>query len=81
MGQGTVANKLDIRFQVYKVTLKFEKLHTWTKKSFRSNAGQNFDFFDLSGPLAMLVHLKMTRQFIFEDKALRAKTFKASIGC
>ncbi|MFA5990956.1 MAG: bifunctional DNA-formamidopyrimidine glycosylase/DNA-(apurinic or apyrimidinic site) lyase [Candidatus Doudnabacteria bacterium] len=30
--------------------------------------------FDLSGPLSMLVHLKMTGQFIFEDKALRAKT-------
>ncbi len=30
--------------------------------------------FDLSGPFSMLVHLKMTGQFIFEDKALRAKT-------
>ncbi len=30
--------------------------------------------FDFSGPLAMLVHLKMTGQFIFEDKALRKKT-------
>jgi formamidopyrimidine-DNA glycosylase len=30
--------------------------------------------FDLSGPLSMLVHLKMTGQFIFEDKKLRAKT-------
>ena len=30
--------------------------------------------FDLDGPLTMLVHLKMTGQFIFEDKALRAKT-------
>jgi len=27
-----------------------------------------------SGPLAMLVHLKMTGQFIFEDKKLRAET-------
>lgn len=27
-----------------------------------------------SGPLSMLVHLKMTGQFIFEDKKLRAKT-------
>lgn len=30
--------------------------------------------FDLSGPLSLLVHLKMTGQFIFEDKALRKKT-------
>ncbi len=30
--------------------------------------------FDLSGPWSMLVHLKMTGQFIFEDKALRKKT-------
>lgn len=30
--------------------------------------------FDLSGPLSMLVHLKMTGQFIFEDKKLRSKT-------
>jgi formamidopyrimidine-DNA glycosylase len=30
--------------------------------------------FDFSGPLSMLVHLKMTGQFIFEDKALRQKT-------
>ncbi|MBI3232225.1 MAG: bifunctional DNA-formamidopyrimidine glycosylase/DNA-(apurinic or apyrimidinic site) lyase [Candidatus Doudnabacteria bacterium] len=30
-----------------------------------------FDFF---GPWSMLVHLKMTGQFIFEDKKLRAKT-------
>jgi formamidopyrimidine-DNA glycosylase len=30
--------------------------------------------FDLSGPLAMFVHLKMTGQFIYEDKALRKKT-------
>jgi formamidopyrimidine-DNA glycosylase len=30
--------------------------------------------FDLSGTLSMLVHLKMTGQFIFEDKVLRKKT-------
>ncbi len=30
--------------------------------------------FDLSGPLSVLVHLKMTGQFIFEDTALRKKT-------
>ncbi len=30
--------------------------------------------FDLSGPWSMLVHLKMTGQFIFEDLALRKKT-------
>ncbi len=30
--------------------------------------------FDLSGPLTMLVHLKMTGQFIFEDPILRKKT-------
>ena len=30
--------------------------------------------FDFSGPLSMLVHLKMTGQFIFEDKTLRQKT-------
>jgi formamidopyrimidine-DNA glycosylase len=30
--------------------------------------------FDLSGPLSILVHLKMTGQFIFEDAALRKKT-------
>lgn len=30
--------------------------------------------FDLSGPWSLLVHLKMTGQFIFEDKNLRLKT-------
>ena len=30
--------------------------------------------FDFSGPLSMLVHLKMTGQFIFEDKKLHKKT-------
>lgn len=30
--------------------------------------------FDFDGPLSMLVHLKMTGQFIFEDKKLRAVT-------
>ena len=30
--------------------------------------------FDLDGPLSILVHLKMTGQFIFEDKKLREKT-------
>ncbi|MCL5774671.1 MAG: DNA-formamidopyrimidine glycosylase [Patescibacteria group bacterium] len=30
--------------------------------------------FDLSGPWSMLVHLKMTGQFIFEDKILRKAT-------
>jgi formamidopyrimidine-DNA glycosylase len=30
--------------------------------------------FDITGSLTMLVHLKMTGQFIFEDKKLRAKT-------
>ncbi len=30
--------------------------------------------FDLSGPLSLLVHLKMTGQFIFEDEKLRKKT-------
>lgn len=30
--------------------------------------------FDFSGPFSMLVHLKMTGQFIFENKALRKKT-------
>jgi formamidopyrimidine-DNA glycosylase len=30
--------------------------------------------FDFKGPLSMLVHLKMTGQFIYEDTALRKKT-------
>ncbi len=30
--------------------------------------------FDVDGPLSLLVHLKMTGQFIFEDKKLRKKT-------
>jgi formamidopyrimidine-DNA glycosylase len=30
--------------------------------------------FDLSGPLSLLVHLKMTGQFIYEDKKLLRKT-------
>jgi formamidopyrimidine-DNA glycosylase len=30
--------------------------------------------FDLSGPLSILAHLKMTGQFIFEDRKLRART-------
>ncbi len=30
--------------------------------------------FDVDGPLSMLVHLKMTGQFIFEDKVLKKKT-------
>lgn len=30
--------------------------------------------FDVDGPLSLMVHLKMTGQFIFEDRAQRAKT-------
>ena len=70
IGPGTVANKRQV--SSYKV-IKFVKLlHGQKILSVKRRA--KLLIFDLSGPLAMLVHLKMTGQFIFEDKALRAKT-------
>ena len=70
IGPHTVSNirKADVS----KVKL-FEKLlvgHriTWVRRRAK------LLIFDFSGPLSMLVHLKMTGQFIFEDKILRAKT-------
>ncbi len=70
IGPGTVSNIRKIENS--KVGI-FEKLlvgHHFTQVKRRAK----LLIFDLSGPLSMLVHLKMTGQFIFEDKELRKKT-------
>src|SRR5262249_21101204 len=70
VGPGVVSNRRQA--SSYKV-IKFIKLltgHSFVSVKRRAK----LLIFNLSGPLSMLVHLKMTGQFIFEDKALRAKT-------
>jgi formamidopyrimidine-DNA glycosylase len=70
VGPGTVSNirKTDIgKVELFKKMLTG---HRFTQVKRRAK----LLIFDLSGPLSMLVHLKMTGQFIFEDKKLREKT-------
>lgn len=70
VGPQTVSN---LRDESQSKVDKFVKLLTGHKFVSVKRRGKML-IFDLSGPLAMLVHLKMTGQFIFEDKALRKKT-------
>ena len=70
VGPGVVSNVRQV--SGYKVT-RFIKLLTGRKVvSVKRRA--KLLIFDLSGPLSILVHLKMTGQFIYEDKKLRART-------
>lgn len=70
IGPNTVSN---VRLDHAPKARQFEKLLTGEKfLSVRRRA--KLLLFDLSGPLTMLVHLKMTGQFIFEDRALKKKT-------
>jgi formamidopyrimidine-DNA glycosylase len=55
------------------VTRKFITLLTGQKITKVSRRAKLLRF-DLSGPLSLLVHLKMTGQFIFEDNKQRQKT-------
>jgi formamidopyrimidine-DNA glycosylase len=70
VGPGTVSN---IRTADKRSTDKFISLLEGEKVlSVKRRA--KLLIFDLSGSLCILVHLKMTGQFIFEDKKLREKT-------
>ncbi len=70
VGPATVSN---IRNVTQKTVNEFVKLLTGRKiLSVRRRA--KMLIFDVDGPLSMLVHLKMTGQFIFEDKTLKKKT-------
>jgi formamidopyrimidine-DNA glycosylase len=70
VGPNTVSNIRDVS---QKTVNQFVKLLTGRKFVAVRRRGKML-IFDLDGPLTMLVHLKMTGQFIFEDNALRAKT-------
>lgn len=70
IGPGVVSN---IRKVEVKEAKRFERLLTGQKVlSVKRRA--KLLIFDFSGPLSMLVHLKMTGQFIYEDKKLKSKT-------
>lgn len=70
VGPETLAPKRSTDPKVFK---KFIKLVTGQKiLSVKRRA--KLLIFDFAGPWSMLVHLKMTGQFIFEDKALLKKT-------
>lgn len=70
IGPATVSNIRDGSIRKVK---KFTKLLTGQKiLSVRRRA--KLLLFDLSGPLTMMAHLKMTGQFIFEDKKQQKKT-------
>lgn len=70
VGPQTVSN---IRHVTQKTVDQFVKLLTG-RKTLSVKRRAKMLIFDVDGPLSMLVHLKMTGQFIFEDKKLRAKT-------
>ncbi len=70
VGPGTVSN---IRTADKRSTDKFISLLEG-EKVLSVQRRAKLLIFDLSGSLCILVHLKMTGQFIFEDKKLRAKT-------
>jgi formamidopyrimidine-DNA glycosylase len=70
IGPQTVSN---VRDTSQKTVTEFAKLLTGRKFVSVKRRGKML-IFDVDGPLSMLVHLKMTGQFIFEDKAQRAKT-------
>lgn len=70
IGPNTVSN---IRNVPQSTVDKFVKLLTGEKVVSVMRRGKML-IFDLAGPLSMLVHLKMTGQFIFESPAQRKKT-------
>ncbi len=70
VGPQTVSNIRDIS---QKTVNEFARLLSGRKFTSVKRRGKML-IFDVDGPLSMLVHLKMTGQFIFEDKAQRAKT-------
>lgn len=70
VGPQTVSNIRDVP---QKVVNQFTRLLTGRKILSVRRRGKML-IFDVDGPLAMLAHLKMTGQFIFEDPALAKKT-------
>lgn len=70
IGSNTVSNIRDVG---QKTVNQFVKLLTGHKFVSVRRRGKML-IFDVDGPLTLLAHLKMTGQFIFEDKALRKKT-------
>lgn len=70
LGPKTVANLRQVSNSQVKQFIKFLEGQKIISVSRRAK----MLIFDFSGPLSMLVHLKMTGQFIYEDKALRKKT-------
>lgn len=70
IGPQTVSNIRDVS---QKTVNEFAKLLTGRKFISVKRRGKML-IFDVDGPLSMLVHLKMTGQFIFEDKAQHKKT-------
>ncbi len=70
IGPQTVSN---IRYTSQKTVDEFARLLTGRKFLSVRRRGKML-IFDLDGPLSMLVHLKMTGQFIFEDKIQAKRT-------
>jgi formamidopyrimidine-DNA glycosylase len=70
VGPHTLGNKRTIehgQVEIFRRLLQKQKIVSVRRRA-------KLLIFDLSGPLSLLVHLKMTGQFLFEDKTLRAKT-------
>lgn len=70
VGPQTVSNIRDVG---QKTVNQFVKLLTGRKFLSVRRRGKML-IFDVDGPLSMLAHLKMTGQFIFEDKVAKKKT-------
>lgn len=70
IGPQTVSNIRDVS---QKTVNEFARLLTGRKIVSVKRRGKML-IFDVDGPLTLLVHLKMTGQFIFEDKTQHAKT-------
>ncbi len=70
VGPQTVSNIRDVS---QKTVNEFARLLTGRKFVSVKRRGKML-IFDVDGPLSMLVHLKMTGQFIFEDKEQHKKT-------
>lgn len=70
VGPNTVSNVRDVE---QKTVNQFVKLLTGRKFASVRRRGKML-IFDVDGPLTLLAHLKMTGQFIFEDKVLAKKT-------
>ncbi len=70
IGPATVSNKRQVasdKVRIFKRLLLNQKILSVKRRA-------KLLIFDLQGPWSMLVHLKMTGQFIFEDQKQRAKT-------